>query len=113
MPPLVPDQAAREPCDINVNGGGGLSFAEIAQAVSVVNSATMHCPDFNTSVYKMDKVVMMKSLTARFFKLLKCVNTDFLHTATASCVTPSADACDTRVSLHRYIVLFQQSMAQV
>ena len=92
VPPLVmPDKAARTALfhEIDVNGNGGLSLAEIDKAVvSGQIGRAMHCPDFD------HKPAIMRAYKAadkdgddyierrEFFRLLKCVRTDFLHATT-------------------------------
>ena len=86
MPQLVmPDKAARTQLfrDIDVNGNGGLSLAEIDKAiVSGQIGKAMNCPDFN------HKPAIMRAYKAadkdgdefierrEFFKLLKYVRLD-------------------------------------
>ena len=88
MPQLVmPDKAARGKLfhEIDVNGNGGLSLAEIDKAVvSGQIGKAMHCPDFN------HKPALMRAYKAadtdgdafierrEFFKLLKCARRHFL-----------------------------------
>ena len=86
-PLVMPDKAARGKLfhEIDVNGNGGLSLAEIDKAVvSGQIGKAMHCPDFN------HKPALMRAYKAadtdgdafierrEFFKLLKCVYRPFL-----------------------------------